>query len=221
MRKLSKKSSKLTGFGFCLFLVTILITVRCKNMPEKSSESLAKTTLPQFTVCGNQTYALCTSAPCIPNPVNPQSTLCFCEVIENGVSLNSLPPLGRNDSTVCESLAPFEYEGMTFLYSTYSTKQMGEDKRQFLQCDSTYAWSDCLNQLCVVNPNYPKVAVCFCIKSSGTSYTLGGNCNTTTCGKKLWSAADTASADLATLFLNNWLLQNGQDSLIQKSVYCD
>src|SRR5580692_6997698 len=68
----------------------------------------------------NHTYALCTSALCIPEPGDPTKAICFCDVEE-----------GNNMSTVpCKSLKPStDGNGIQTIYSTFSLEQFMAGKK--------------------------------------------------------------------------------------------
>src|SRR5579872_2239673 len=68
----------------------------------------------------NHTYALCTSARCIPEPGDPSKAICFCDV-EEGASMSTAP---------CNELQPStDANGIQTVYSTFSYKQYAEGKR--------------------------------------------------------------------------------------------
>ncbi|MGA8156528.1 MAG: hypothetical protein WB822_10040 [Rhodoplanes sp.] len=130
-------------------------------------------------LCKGQ-FALCTSAPCIPQPGDPKMAICTCDVEE-----------GPNLATVaCDTLKPStDADGVRTIYSTYSPKQFAGGKR-VLKCPSGTPWTWCLNRPCTVDPANPKKAICACdIKRTGEWITAGGNCKTATCKTAYWSGA--------------------------------
>lgn len=131
------------------------------------------------TICETQ-YALCTSAPCTPDPTAPnERAICDC-VVENG------PNFGIQTS--CAGRQPVDVSGTTKLVSTYSFAQAGS--KDVMTCEGTDIWTDCLDMPCVVDPRDPGKAICTCnIVTGGTFVTYGGGCDTQTCSTGYWSAA--------------------------------
>ena len=139
-----------------------------------------------------QQFALCTSAPCIPQPGNPKVAICSCDVEE-----------GPNLATVaCDTLKPStDADGVRTIYSTYSPKQFQHGKR-VLKCPSGTPWTWCLNAPCTVDPANPKKAICACdIKRTGEWITAGGDCDTATCKTAYWSGATIADFKSGTEFM--------------------
>lgn len=129
-------------------------------------------------VCDKK-YALCTSAPCIPDPENPNKAICFCEVY-TGKSFGQI---------ACDRRMNFvDEKGIEHLTSTYSFAQY--DSKKTLTCPDGSPWTFCLDKPCTVDPADPKKAICQCeVKHSGEFVTLGGNCDKSTCKTSYWSAA--------------------------------
>ncbi len=124
-----------------------------------------------------QKYALCTNAPCRPDPHNPKVVICDC-VVEDGYSVGLTP---------CANKAP---HGST-LYSTFSTELVKGNVRA-MTCGANVAWANCVDYPCTLDPNDPSKATCQCaLVKTGPSFTFGGNCDTGTCGKTVWSGAHT------------------------------
>lgn len=131
------------------------------------------------TLCTHQ-FALCTSAPCVPQPGDPAKAICFCDVEE-----------GKSMSTVaCDTIQPrTDANGIRSVYSTFALDQF-EDGKQGMKCPSGTPWTWCLNNPCTVDPSNPKKAICVCdVVRTGEWMTLGGGCDTSTCGTGYWSAA--------------------------------
>jgi peroxiredoxin len=125
----------------------------------------------------HQKYALCTNAPCRPDPHNPKLVICDC-VVENGYSVGLTP---------CAKKVP---HGNT-LYSTFSTELVVGNVRA-MSCGADIAWANCVDFPCTLDPNDPSKATCQCaLVKTGPSFTFGGNCDTGTCGKTVWSGAHT------------------------------
>lgn len=138
------------------------------------------------TICTQQ-YALCTSAPCIPDPTDATKSICFCTV-QSGKSFGQ---------TSCAKRAPLiDKNGIHFITSTYSFVEYATKKTMY--CDSGNAWSFCLDKKCTVDPQNPTRAICTCdVKRTEKFLTLGGNCDTKTCSNAYWSGAtleDTSGA---------------------------
>jgi hypothetical protein len=135
----------------------------------------------------NETYALCTSAPCIPDPANPEKALCQCDV-EEGISFGKKSCSQRRART--------DGHGIKHLVSTYSFVQYPSKKTMW--CEDGNPWTYCLDMPCVVDPTDPKKAICSCdIKRSGKFLTLGGECDTATCKTAYWSGAPGADTQAA------------------------
>ena len=130
-------------------------------------------------VCENE-YVLCTSAPCIPDPSNPdKKAICNCEV-------NKGKNFGMSD---CEARKPStDSNGVTKALSTYSFAQA--PTKPMLTCPKGKPWTDCLDQPCIVDQRNPLEAICTCkIVRNQSFVTYGGDCNTITCDNAYWSAA--------------------------------
>lgn len=143
-------------------------------------------------VC-HQTYALCTSAPCVPMPGDPTKAVCSCAV-EEGVSLGTKR---------CEELAPrTDANGVQTVYSTYSFAQYSQGKK-ILTCPGGTPWTLCLNKVCTVDPADPTKAVCTCdVKRTDSAWvTLGGDCDTNKCPNQYWSGASFDLVNDASAFL--------------------
>jgi len=125
-------------------------------------------------------YALCTSAPCIPDPENTDGeAICRCKVNE-GINFGT---------TQCSERTPVtSAHGVKTLVSTYSFAQ-GPTK-PMLSCPKGKPWTNCLDRPCTVDPMNPLVAICKCdIVRDESFVTYGGDCNTLTCDTGYWSGA--------------------------------
>lgn len=129
-------------------------------------------------VCRSR-YALCTSAQCIPDPLDSSKTICFCDILE-GPSLGNLP---------CDERTPYtDNEGAEHVISTFSFEQL--DRKQLMTCPDDTPWSNCLDQPCTADPQNPAKAICSCkLVRKGIWQTYGGNCDTDTCETGYWSGA--------------------------------
>jgi hypothetical protein len=139
-----------------------------------------------------QQFALCTSAPCIPEPGNPKVAICSCDV-EDGPSLASV---------ACDTVKPStDANGIRTVYSQFALKQWQQGKKT-LKCPSGTPWTWCLDKRCTVDPANPKKAICACdVVRTGEWITAGGNCNTATCNTAYWSAAPLDAFSDGTDFL--------------------
>ena len=139
-----------------------------------------------------QQFALCTSAPCIPEPGNPKVAICTCDV-EDGPNLATL---------ACDTVKPStDANGVRTVYSQFALKQFAQGKRT-LKCAAGTPWTWCLNKPCTVDPANPKKAICACdVLRTGEWITAGGNCNTATCKTAYWSGAPLNDFNDGTDFL--------------------
>lgn len=137
-------------------------------------------------------YALCTSAPCIPDPTDPEKkAVCSCEVAD-GKSFGM--------KTCPEKKASTDANGVTKVTSTFSFAQA--PMKPVLVCPAGKPWTNCLDSPCIVDPRDPLHAVCTCgIERSGAFVTLGGDCNTITCDTAYWSGATFSMIDSGTAVL--------------------
>jgi hypothetical protein len=131
-------------------------------------------------VCKQQ-YALCTSAPCTPDPKHAGYATCECVVLQ-GDSVGY---------KTCAERAPIQVSNQSKkIISTFSFAQYASKK--FLTCAAGLPWTNCLDSLCSVDPHQPNHAKCDCpIETKSAFITLGGDCKTTACNG-LWSAATVA-----------------------------
>lgn len=151
-----------------------LIGVRAVGGPATVGAAAQKTI-----ICDAKQYALCTSAQCIPDPLNLAKTICFCEV-HPGKSLGH---------TSCQERVPYtDHVGVRHVTSTFAFNDFATKKS--MTCPSGAVWSDCLDQPCVLDPMDSSKAICACkAVPTGASQTFGGNCDTSTCDKGYWSGA--------------------------------
>jgi hypothetical protein len=139
-----------------------------------------------------QQFALCTSAPCIPQPGNPKIAICTCDVQD-----------GANLATVaCDTVKPStDANGIRTVYSQFALNQFQQGKKS-LKCASGTPWTWCLNKQCTVDPANPKKAICACdVLRTGEWATAGGNCSTATCNTAYWSGAPLNDFSDGTNFL--------------------
>jgi hypothetical protein len=155
-------------------------------------------------VC-SQEYALCTSAPCIPDPRHHDYAICSC-VVENGNSVGY-----KNCKQRMPKQDQFNTKQVT---STFSFEQFKTKKS--MTCLKGTPWTDCVDALCTVNPMDPTKAICSCKISHDQAYfTFGGDCDTKTCATGFWSGATTS---VGTLFRNALLaVTKDQSSSIANS----
>lgn len=180
-----------------LVLAVLLLSPRMARADEDSDEDSSSAAM----VTCDQPYALCTSAPCIPDPDDPEGqAICECSV-HNGESLGMTSCLDRAkkvERLVYAGLPtgfgsgerePIRIDSATKLVtSTFSDLEFGPKKA--LVCPSGYPWTDCLDAPCTINPMDSGQAICRCpIVREAVFLTLGGNCDTDTCPDGYWSAA--------------------------------
>jgi len=172
-----------------LLIAALLLTAAVINAAAESGKDDAK-----GIVCEGR-YALCTSAPCIPDPENTDGkALCTCEVNE-GINFGYTQCSERTPST--------SGHGVMTLVSTYSFAQ-GPSK-PVLSCPKGKPWTNCLDRPCTVNPMNLLSALCKCdIVRDKAFVTYGGDCNTLTCDTGYWSGASVGS------------YMSGSDQLFQK-----
>jgi len=161
-----------------IFLVYIMILITGFSF---SFETLAEAEKNSNTgiICDNQ-YVLCTSAPCIPDPSNPDSkAICSCDV-NNGKNF------GMSE---CDARTPVtDSNGVTKAVSNYSFNQA--PIKPALLCPAGKPWTSCLDKPCIIDPMNPLKAICTCdIEREESFVTFGGQCNTLTCDNAYWSAA--------------------------------
>lgn len=156
-------------------------------------------------ICNSGQFALCTSAPCVPDPNDPSRTICSC-IITQGPSFgldtdcDARPPQHVGDS-------PFQQIISVFSFVEAASKPL-------MTCPQGEAtWSDCLDQPCTVDPLNPLKATCSCkvvtpemAEDPNGGYnedfvTYGGNCNTSTCSGAVWSAATVSSFQVGSAAL--------------------
>lgn len=124
----------------------------------------------------NQTFALCTTAPCVPSPTDPNISVCDCVVVNgHSLGLKSCSDRAQSGSKV---------------RSNFSTVNINANFA-VLSCPSGAAWANCLDVECEIDPHNPALAKCQCVTvKTGASITFGGGCDTATCTSTIWSAAE-------------------------------
>lgn len=166
-----------------------LLAAGCGSMSSSSSTTASASSSTATTAAGpkglkvgsayicRQKYALCTNAPCRPDPHNPKVVICDC-VVQDGysVGLKSCPQRAPHGTT---------------LTSTFSTALVRGNARA-MTCGADVPWANCVDSPCELDPNDPTKATRQCsVLKTGPSFTFGGDCNTGTCGKTVWSGAHT------------------------------
>ncbi|WP_191499952.1 MauE/DoxX family redox-associated membrane protein [Mycobacterium simulans] len=123
----------------------------------------------------NQSFALCTTAPCVPSATDPSISVCDCVVVNGySVGFKTCPERAQSGTTV---------------RSAFSTVNVNPNFG-VLSCPSGVPWANCLDVECEIDPTNPARAKCQCITvNTGESLTFGGGCNTATCTSTIWSAA--------------------------------
>jgi hypothetical protein len=123
----------------------------------------------------NQTFALCTTAPCVPSATDPGIAVCDC-VMQNGYSVGF---------TSCTDRA----QRGSAVRSAFSTINVNPSFG-VMTCPAGVPWANCLDVVCEIDPHNPAVAHCQCLTvDTGVSLTFGGGCDTATCSSTIWSAA--------------------------------
>lgn len=146
---------------------------------DKSGKAGLPSNIDAFEVDGawlcNQTFALCTTAPCVPSKTDPGISVCDCVVV-NGYSVGF-----RNCSDRAQSGDKVR--------SAFSTVNVNANFG-VLTCPSGVPWANCLDVECEIDPTNPAVAKCQCLTvTTGESRTFAGGCETATCTSTIWSAA--------------------------------
>ena len=119
------------GFSIGAICALIGLLVACGSFGSAQAENY---------LCQQQ-FALCTSAPCIPQPGNPKVAMCMCAV-EDGPNLATQP---------CDTLKPStDANGIRSLYSQFALKQFAASLKT-LKCPSGTPWTWCLNKPCTVD----------------------------------------------------------------------
>jgi hypothetical protein len=134
--------------------------------------------MPHAIIC-EQSYALCTSAACIPDPKNPDKSICDC-VVQQGKSAGF---------TVCKNRKPYiDKHQATHLISTFSFEQLTAKKS--LTCPKGMPWSNCVDMPCTIDPQNANRAICLCqLRDTEVFFTFGGNCEKSACTSGFWSGA--------------------------------
>ena len=131
----------------------------------------------------NQTFALCTTAPCELSQSDPSIANCRC-VVEEAYAIGFKS---------CTERAP---AGLS-LHSNFSTANVNS-AFSIMYCPDDAAWANCLDVPCEIDPLNPAVATCQCeMVAQGPSLTFGGGCNISTCTSMIWSAAPLTYLGLA------------------------
>jgi hypothetical protein len=155
-----------------------------------SQAGFAKSTQQGNVVC-DQPYALCTTATCVPMPGTKDKALCFCNIF-SGASYGT---------TSCEHRKPsVDSHNNHYLFSTFSFEDYATNA--MMTCPAGTPWTFCLDKPCQVDPRNSNQAICSCdIIRTGEYITLGGECNTSTCGNTLYSGASVADIKQAAQIL--------------------
>jgi hypothetical protein len=143
-----------------------------------------------------QPYALCTSAPCVPQPGDPTEAICSCDV-EQGKSMAT---------ELCDTLLPStDADGVRTVYSTFSLVQAAQGKK-VMSCPAGTPWTWCLNKRCTVDPANAEKAICACdVIRTGAWITFGGGCDSATCETGYWSGAALADFESGNAFVTQAL----------------
>ena len=165
------------------YLITFLLTPIIAIAADQDDN--CEDCLPPSERSCNSGFALCTSAPCIPDPQDPTGmAICTCEVT-SGPNYAAKTECGDRDPT----RQRVNGNVVTTTVSTYSFVQAAT--KPVMTCDEGPLWTDCLDAPCTVDPKDPLRAICSCpiVADKGDYVTYGGSCNTNTCKNAVWSAA--------------------------------
>src|SRR3954469_1824820 len=131
----------------------------------------------------NQTYALCTTAPCEVSKTDPTIAECRC-VMENSYSIGF--------KTCAERV-----QSGTEVHSNFSTVNVNS-AFSTLSCGEDAPWANCLDVVCEIDKYNPALATCQCLLvEKGPSFTFGGACDPSACTSTIWSAAPPGYLGLA------------------------
>ncbi len=183
-------------------LITLILVTTSLFAADSKKPTGAKLELLTSTFC-NQTYALCTKAPCSPivthkkdGTYSIEQADCVCDVM----------PGWSMGSGACDKRAPETVNGRTFLTSTYSN--FFNTTSLALSCPSTsQMWAWCYGSPCVVDEKNPSKAVCTCPINISPSTTLGGECRQEACNS-IWSAATPQNDTNANNNFYNYLTEH-------------
>ncbi|MFW2570635.1 MULTISPECIES: hypothetical protein [Legionella] len=177
---------KLSSFNRLKKIFFCLLVLNCYLGNAYSGQS-------QKPISCQQEYALCTSAACVPDPRHPRYALCTC-VVKKDISLGF---------TSCDKREPkINKYKIKRIRSSFSFAQF--DQKKGMMCPEGSPWTDCLDSPCTVSPRNPSQAICSCkIHHKKPFFTLGGDCNTSSCATGYWSGTTKANSTL----LRNTLLE--------------
>lgn len=138
----------------------------------------------QLTAC-KSTYALCTTAKCLPIPGKKGWVNCPCDV-KNGYSAGT---------KICqqEKISP---KG-TVIYSRYFPL------KSYAICNNNRPWAACLDSTCVIDKNNPKKANCLCslVSNQGSYVIAADSYKNNLCEKDIYSSATVVQSNQITNFL--------------------
>ena len=130
----------------------------------------------------NQTFALCTTAPCELDEGDKTIANCHC-VVANAYAIGN---------KTCAERA----QAGRSIHSNFSTVNVNSEFA-VMTCPADAPWANCLDVPCEIDALNPAVATCQCVMAeTGPSLTFGGGCDTSTC-TTIWSAAPTDYIGLA------------------------
>ena len=169
------------------FVVITLLIIIASGLSSYNAHSESEKNSNTGIICEN-TYVLCTSAPCIPDPSNSDTkAICLCDV-NNGKNFGMSECSERTPQT--------DSRGITKALSTYSFNQ--SPIKPVMMCPDRKPWTNCLDQPCITDLMNPLKAICTCeIEREQAFITFGGECNTLTCDTAYWSGATVDSFNAA------------------------
>ena len=139
-----------------------------------------------FVVC-QSTYALCTTAKCIPVPGKTDTVSCACDV-KSGYSAGQ---------EACQSSKQTS-EGEQVRSRYFPVKS-------HMVCSNNRPWAWCLDKVCLVDKNDPSKAQCACslVKDQGPYIIVTDTYNESDCETGITSSATVAQDHEITDFLKN------------------
>jgi hypothetical protein len=125
----------------------------------------------------DQTFALCTTAPCELAADDPSIANCRCFVVDSfSIGFKTCAERAQSGNA---------------LTSNFSTANVNS-AFSIMTCPDGDPWANCLDMPCEINTMNPGEAMCQCqMVQTGVNLTFGGGCDTSTCSTVIWSAATT------------------------------
>lgn len=178
------KSKKLLIFSIFIFIFILL------------SVYLSHNKINRVIKC-NSKFALCPAAKCIPDPMNSNNAICYCDV-STGVNYS----YGNKN---CQDITGYiGANSQEYIYSDFSPiiGSMGYEKQT---CPPNGVNLNCMNKLCAVDPNNPKKAICTCsiTNNENQEWVTWNKKNTQSSCNYLSGASKEMSQSLGNFIKNN------------------